>query len=126
MIIVLVPVAKNARPSAVPVHATEIENGEEFGEWRRGRDRWEDESASASGGNIVIYALSLARHMHTTHVHRNIGHQTERGGGGERSARSASDILRLGEERRDLSSKCSILGLGRAQGREGGREEATS
>ena len=29
------------------------------------------------GGNIVIYASSLARHMHTTHVHRNIGHQTE-------------------------------------------------
>ena len=78
------------------------------------------------GGNIVIYALSLARHMHTTHVHRNIGHQTERGGGGERSARSASDIPRFGEERRDLSSKCSILGLRLAQGREGGSEEATS
>ena len=66
MIIVLVAEAdpRQDRPSAVPIHATEIENGEEFGEWRRGKDR-EDESLREE---ISQYALSRSLGICTQHT----------------------------------------------------------
>ena len=54
--------AKTVASAAVPIHATEIENGEEFGEWRRGRDRWEDESARGKYRNIRFLTRSAYAH----------------------------------------------------------------